>query len=360
MAKPASQTNRHGDMKTSRQKKMNGSDTGSSRKRRTRPIRSNITNKVKTRRSEDVTPSIDQGEDDDGDSSAIEDDQSAADEPDAFALPDTQSQDSSKATQRLAGHEPEGDEMFQDMSKADIMQSTEDTDCILDVNEDEDYADVDNVSDSEESDYDEADESSILRSAEQDLIDEFEKTEERRNANAMTIDMNEMALDEDEALARRLSLHGSDSQNDEFSLAINMNEDPFYGFSKDENTYKDMWNEAESALWRMPETVRDRENSDPSATTQKRVRFEEALLGSPTRSDSEDPNEAFPDLFAALDDPMVKQRIALRMGENIDLQQNEFAYAESFYDFEDEDEKLAFEVDEESDSDDEMSSYNCM
>ena len=177
----------------------------------------------------------------------------------------------------------------------------------------------------------------------------------------MTFDLNEMALHEDEVLARRLNLRGDDSQTTELDLGIDVSEDPFFGLSRDTNEYNEMWNAAESALWRMPETARTRENDEPGTGNQKRVRFHEEMdFRSPSRSDSEDPNEAFPDLFAvAADDPIIKQQIALGMKHDYGIQEDEVNDAESFYDF-DEDEKLAFEIDEESDSAGDLSGNDCM
>ena len=247
--------------------------------------------------------------------------------------------------------------MFQPTKLNDAAQAVAGAEHHLDGSDD-DYADVENVSDSEASEY-EADERSILKSAEHDLIDEFERTEDRRNTNIMTNDMNDMALHEDEALARRLSLQGTDSQVDGFNFEIDMNEDPFCGLARNDNLYDDMWKEAESAIWRMPDSIRSRETSDPSSTTQKRVRFEATPARSSSMSGSDDANEAFPDLFTAADDPTVKQRIALGLDVDFNVRPNDLNDNESFYDFEDEDERLAFELDEASDSDEDLSSDDC-
>ena len=138
-----------------------------------------------------------------------------------------------------------------------------------------------------------------------------------------------------------------------------MNEDPFLGLMKHGHLYNDLWNEAESAIWRMPETIRQHQGGDANGTTQKRVRFEETQSRDTSIASSEDPNDAFPDLFAASDDPAVKERLALAVDQEIDFPQN-YDDAESVYDFEDDDEKFAFEVDENSDSEYDSSSYDCM
>ena len=359
MAKVTTPQFSEGELQTPR-KNHHSSMRGSSNKSHKKPTKSNITNKVKSRQSGSAVIDDGQSDDENGDSSAIEEQQDTTEEPDAFALSGAQ-QSFDEAAKRLAGHEFGDQDMFENMSMTASSQAMAGATRDGYGSDDDDYADVENVSDSEVSgaEGDEDDERSILRSVEKDLIDEFERTEQRQNANIMMMDMNDMALDEDEALARRLSLQGTDGQTDEFGFAVNMNEDPFYGFSKNDNVYNDMWNEAESALWRMPQPARARESSDPASTTQKRVRFEEIHSRDSSRSDSEDPNESFPDIFAASDDPVVKQRIAFGLEQDDGFLQNDFADAESFYDFEDEDEKLAFEVDEESDSEDDLSSYDC-
>ena len=348
-----------GETPTPPQNKSRASARGFSQKRQKKPMKSNITNKVKSTHASAITPADSQSDDEEGDSSAIEEQKSTGEEPDAFALSDAQQQVFNGAAVRLTGHELEEHDMFKDVSMTDEEQAVAGAQQSRNGIDDNDYADVEYVSDSDES-QDGADERSILRSAERDLIGEFERTEQRRNASTVTFDMNGMALHEDEALARRLSLHGSDSQNDEFGFPINLDIDPFEGLAKDDNKYEDMCYEAESALWRMPETVRSREGSDPAATLQKRVRFEDVFSTGSSRSNSEDANDAFPDLFTALDDPGVMQSIALGMEQDSSLHHADFGDAESFFDFEDEDEKLAFEVDEESDSDDDRSSYDCM
>ena len=321
-------------------------------------MKSNITNKVKSRHSGNPPASSeDESDGDEGDGGTIDEQPDSAEEPDVFALSSAR-QHEFDAARRLAGLEGEDDDMFQDMEINDATQAVAGDEFKIDGSEDNDYVDVDDVSDSDASDG-ENDELHVLQSAERDLIDEFERTEQRRNANTVTNDMSEMAIHEEEALARRLSLQANDSQVDEFGFEINMNEDPFFGLAKNDNLYADMWNEAESALWRMPETVRTREQSDPSSTTQKRVRFFEPDSRESSSSGTEDPNESYPDLFAASDDPLVKQRIALNLEQDIAVNGKDFADADSFYDFADEDEKLAFQLDEQSDSEDDMSSYDC-
>jgi hypothetical protein len=353
MSKITSQKLADGDI----QKKPRSNAQIASRKAPKKPMKSNITSKMKTRRSEIVAPGDTQGEDEEGDSSATEEHDDTPEDPDVSALPGAQRQSVGEPGKRLAGREPIVPDMFKVVSTSDDAQGIPGADEEDYEGSDEDgYEDLEDVSDGEES-VNDVDERSILQSAERDLIDEYERKEDRRNAAVMTNDMNLMALDEEQDLARRLSLQGSDSQTDEFGFPIDMNADPFYGFRVEGATYKDLWVEAETTLF--PSMARSRESSDPASTTQKRVRFEEIQVDSSSGSDSEDPNDAYPDLLDASEVPNLKQRIALGLELNAGLDRNGFNDAESFYDFEDEDERRAFEIDEESDSDEDLSSYEC-
>lgn len=309
---------------------------------------------MRTRRTEAVGPGDLQGEDDEGDSSATEEDDDTAEDPDVSALPGAQRQSGGETGKRRAGHHRNRPYMF------------ENTQAVAGADEDEyqgsdenDYEDIDNISDDEESE-DEVDERNLLRSAEKDLIDEFERKEQRLNATVMTHDMTFMDLNEEGDLARRLSLQGSDDLTDDFGFPINMEEDPFHGYQKDGDNYRSLWEEAETALWRMPEATGSRESSDPASANQKRVRFQEVELDSSSGSDDEDPNEIYPDLLDAAEVPNLERMIALGVAFDARLEQNGFNDTESFYDFEDEDERVALQADEDSDSDEELSSSDCM
>ena len=355
MSKSTSQKLSHGDM----QKKPQSIAQNSSRKTPKKPMKSNITSKMRTGRTEVVTPGDVEGEDDEGDSSATEEHDDTAEDPDVSALPGAQRQPGGETGKRLAGHDRKQPDMFSDIGVTDDTQTVAGADEEeYEGSDEDDYEDVEDVTDDEQS-ADEVEERNILRSAERDLIGEFERNEQRRNATVMTSDMTLMALDEEEALARRLSLQGSDSQTDDFGYPINMDEDPFRGFQKDGDTYRSLWEEAETALWRMPETTRSRESSDPASANQKRVRFQEIEVDSSSGSDSEDPNEIYPDLLDAAEVPNLEHIIALGLAFDAKVDQNGFNDAESFYDFEDEDERLALQVDEESDSDEDLSSSDC-
>lgn len=331
-------------------------------KNRKKPMKSNITSKMRTRRADIVAPGDNKGQDDDGDSNADDEDDGTVDDPDVSALPSAHSQNGGETRKRLAGQEPKQQAIF---GADDIAQTVAGADeDSAKICNDDDYVGVENVSDVDEfgepvDDYASDDSDEALEAAEQELIDEFERTEPRRIANGITNDMTFMALDEEQALARRLSLQGSDSQTDESGLPINLDNDPFYGFGTGNNMYQDMLEEAEGGLWGMPDTFRIRESSDPASATQKRVRFEEVQVDSSSGSDSEDPNDAYPDLLDAADVPGLKQRIALGLKLDESVGRTDFNDAESFYDFEDEDERRAFQIDEESDSGEDMSSSDC-
>lgn len=342
------------------QKKLHGGAQKTSRKGSQKPMKSNIT-AMKTKRNNTSSISVDiESEENEGDSSAVEEHPESGEEPAVDALSGASSRDAHISARRLAGHT-----LDDDMFMTDTAHTVEGAEREIDGSEDDnDYAGVQNVSDSDDSDF-EDDERTILRSAEQDLIDEFENTEQRRNANSIMMDLDQMGLfddnvDNDEALARRLNLFAGDSQVDDFSFGVDMNQDPFCGLPQDASGYLEMYDEAESAMWRMPEQIREGDSSNPSSATVKRVRFKETASRSPSMSESEDPNEAFPDLFASSDNPTVKQRIARGLLDDAGFHMTNPGDTESCYDFEDEDEKLAFAIDEESDSDDDSDSYDCM
>ncbi|KAK3724176.1 hypothetical protein LTR37_001301 [Vermiconidia calcicola] len=344
-----------GDMHTPSHKNSHRKAQGALRDNNKKPMKSNITNKVKSKHAGATPNSDSQGEDDDGDSSAIENTNSADEDADDFALSDDRQHDGREVARRLAGPELEDDDILTDISMTDAEQATGGAEQDNELSDDENYDDVDNVSDSEGSESETED--NVLRSAEEDLIKEFQKDEQRINAITMTTDMNEMAIHEDEALARRLSLQSSESQTDgPFAPVFDMDQDPFFGLSKDADEYTQMWNDAETALWRMPDTVRD--TSDPITTNQKRVRFEETRSRSSSRSESEDPNDTFPDLLDASDHAGLKQQFELSAETEYGISYGDFHESESFNDFEDDDEKLAFQIDEASDSADETSSYD--
>lgn len=273
-------------------------------------------------------------------------------EPDVLALSDEIQPGVSASAQRLAGYTSGGMDMFSVAATHDAGDAIGGAEREHEGSDDDDYADVENVSNSDSSE-DEGEDDGILQSAEKDLISEFERTEQRRDANAVTNTMSGMALQDDEALAQRLSLQ-IDSEG--FGFEVNMNDDPFLGLPQNDMLYNDMLTDAEIDFWRMPDSKLVRGGSDLS-TTQKRVRFVETKSRSSSESTSEDPDEAYPDLFAEADDPALAPRLALGGESDMLL---DFPDTDSFYDFEDEDERLAFRVDEESDSDDESSDDDCM
>lgn len=360
MARPTTRNSSNGDASVLYQiERSNGRPAKRSPKSSKKPMKSNITNKMKSRQamSQPQEMDDDDGVGGEGESSAEDEHGDSAEEPDVSALSGALR---SRHTSRLAGitsdtrdtvHNKGSDEEMQALSGAER----------LECENDDDYADVEDVSDSEGSD-DGEDEHTVLRSAEQDLINEFERTEERRNADNMVVNLNGMGIDDDgdDVIARHLSMPAPIDHLLDFGLDVNMNEDPFYGLANHDNLYRDMWNEAESEIWRMPESIRHRPNIDSNGN-QKRVRFEEtrSRQSSTTSEEEEDPSDAFPDLFAASDNPAVKHRLALAVDQDIDILRNDIDDNESFYDFEDEDERLAFELDEDSDSDGESSDYDC-
>lgn len=285
-------------------------------------------------------------------------------EPNGLALSGAQNWNSTEKGERLAGLNA-GDMFMNDAFQAVAGAEMDDQE-----SDDDDYAGVEDVSDDEEF-VEEPNSKNALRAAEQDLIDEFERTEERRDATNMTADMDTMLLQEinDSPQTRRSSLSSTASLPDAFDLNINMDDDPFLGLASHDSLYQDMFNEAENliaaqdalASWRQPE----RDDSEEYVGTKKRVRFMEPQETQETRSRSsslsseeEDPSVAFPDLFDPQDDALLRSRF----GIDVDLDasfQHDYSDTGSYYDFEGEEERLALEIDdEESDTDDDLSTFD--
>ncbi|KAK1018783.1 hypothetical protein LTR33_019375, partial [Friedmanniomyces endolithicus] len=139
----------------------------------------------------DADSDEDAEEAEEADSSADEVSDEEDSEPDDTALSDVQAQP------RLAGFASR--DMFEDDTTQTVAGAA------MSDDDDGDYAGVEDLSDDEE-DVGESNDSSVLRAAEQDLRDEFERTEQRRNADSMTDGMDTMFLQRDEAFARRLGL----------------------------------------------------------------------------------------------------------------------------------------------------------
>ncbi|KAF2723055.1 hypothetical protein K431DRAFT_301993 [Polychaeton citri CBS 116435] len=180
---------------------------------------------------------------------------------------------------------------------------------------------------------------------------------------AIASDMQEMNLKDDYALARRLSLASDDSNNQEDDWDFNLDEDPFMGLTPFDEGYMDLHGRAELSMWRMPENFRGREDSTQSASTQKRVRFQDDVdihmdyADSSSSSDEEDDGDAFPDLFMAQDDPLLQRRLGALEREDIDAAFNvaEGSETASVWDWDGADEQLAFKLldaDDESESGD--------
>ncbi|KAK5680595.1 hypothetical protein LTS10_007528 [Elasticomyces elasticus] len=267
------------------------------------------------------------------DSSANEGSDDEDSEPDVMALSGAQ-------RLRLAGFEA-GD-MFADDS-VDAVAGANASD-----ENDDDYAGVEDVSDDGE-DMGNANGLGVLRAAaEQDLIEEFPIDEELRIAEDMTEDLDAMALQRDEALAQSLSLqYGDGMHENEFSL----DDDPFAGLQFNDSAYQELYDEAERGLG-MCIPPKD-ERADDTTGTKKRVRFlePEMVSRSSSVSSEDDPDEMYPDLFDAQDDPALRQRFGLDVDLDAGFHMNN-SDAGSCYDFDGEEERMAFAIDdEESDSD---------
>jgi hypothetical protein len=294
------------------------------------PLKTNIKKIANNTRTGDVV-SDDSDSGDEADSSTAEDDDGdddSEDEADVFALPGVGRIGNIAATSRLAGlARPDGD---QAVAGAAGTASDED-----------DYDAVEDISDDESQDENET---SLLKSAEKDLIEEYEQTEKPRTAVSMSDDMHGLTLAEDSALARRLSLQSEDSGLEE----LDFSQDPFAGLPTNDSLYLEMIEDAEGvfdndlASWRIPDSIVAREHTDFSNGNEKRVRFAETATSSRSSSLSseDDPRDAYPDLFDGADDHMLSSQMMMDIDNAVEDDN------ESVYDYEnlDQFEKTAFDA----------------
>lgn len=209
-------------------------------------------------------------------------------------------------------------------------------------------------------------EKDVLRSAERELIAEFESSEKPRVANAVTNELSRMSVVEEESLARRLSLQSENSMDDDGDFGdLDFTQDPFGGLPSNDQHYQDLVEDAEGyfdsdlASWRIPDLNHE---TLSASTNQKKVRFEETTFSrsrtSSLSSEEEDPRDAFPDLLnGSSSEQMSRSNILMGQMDDYAMQVDN----ESVYDFDLEDpyEKMAFEIDGQSDSDSE-STDDCM
>ena len=276
-----------------------------------------------------------EGEDDEADSSAIEDQPSSdEEEADASALSGAR-QNGVAARQRPAGLKTNNNEdtTMNDGDDDDQTMAGAEEDA-TDGDDEDDYADIEDISDSEASDDEAFDESVVLKSAENDLIGEFERAEHRRDAVGM---LDGLALEDearDIAFAQHLSLQDREPQQD-FDFGLNMDIDPFANQERPELFFNDMWDENEFKVAHNSEPGSPQERSGNA--TQKRVRFEEVQEDNESRastpSDDDEIENTFPDLFASQDDPAIRHHLALDLNDDHTLMPYDFGDQESCYDF---------------------------
>jgi len=250
-----------------------------------------------------------------------------------------------------------------DMMDMSASGGAEDSD-MKSIEDDDDYTGLDAISD-DDSRAGEEIEKDMLKAAEADLRREYLETETERTIQEerdwYTEELNQAGYG-----SRRLSI-GSDG-DDPFGLGapLNLDEDPFQGAQLFDSEWQGLMDDAEMNLWRMPNADRPRENSFHSTDRPKRVRFAEGapLSRSSSRSSSgssdDEADDAYPDIFMDQDDPKIQRLLAQDHGDG-DL--NGYGSdAGSVYDFEDDADRFAFEMDEESDSteDDSDSDSDCM
>ncbi|KJX92626.1 hypothetical protein TI39_contig5838g00004 [Zymoseptoria brevis] len=367
MASHISNSNPRGNMQVFQDTKITRQGVPKSKHNKNKkPLKSSIKKMANGTRTGDAISDDSDGDDEGELSGSDEEDEEDDDDADVFALSGGP-RIGSNANGRLAGPMSDDVDMFDDDQAVAGAEraSTNDSD-------EEDYGAVDDMSDSDDSEPD-VDENTVLRKAERDLIEEFESTEKPRAARAMASEMNGMNIEEDSGLSRRTSMQSETSMDGELDFGLDFTQDPFGGLNSHDSLYQELIEDAEGqfdsdlASWRIPDVhpdsllmhSRSRESSIISTHTAKKVRFEETTSSrsrtSSLSSEDIDPREAYPDLLDSADTPIGRSNmVMLNMDGDVEMDQME---TESLYDFdfEDEYEKAAFEIDRQSDSEESSS-----
>lgn len=295
------------------------------------------------------------------DSDASEGNASAEDDADAEALSGV-AKLTMKPNQHLAGNQSsdalqDGDMMFlEDVDMMDMMDMStsggaEDSDG-KSIEDDDDYTGLDAISDDDDRSGEEI-EKDMLKAAEADLRQEYLETETERTIQEES-DWYAEELNRAGYRSRNLSIASEDDDPFGFSAPLNLDEDPFQGAQLFDSEWQGLMDDAEMNLWRMPNPDRAREDSFQSTDRPKRVRFAEGepLSRSSSRSSSgssdDEADDAYPDIFMDQDDPKIQRLLAQDRGDG-DMAGYD-SDAGSVYDFEDDADRFAFEMDEESDS----------
>jgi len=238
-----------------------------------------------------------------------------------------------------------------DMEDFEASAGAEDSD-VKSLEDDDDYTGLDAISDDEDRSGEEI-EKDMLKAAEADLRQEYLETETERTMQEEQ-DWYTEELNKAGYRSRNLSIASEDDDPFGLSAPLNLDEDPFQGAQLFDSEWQGLMDDAEMNLWRMPNPDRAREDSFQSTDRPKRVRFAEGapLSRSSSRSSSgssdDEADDAYPDIFMDQDDPKIQRLLAQDRGDG-----DMTAYdsdAGSVYDFEDDADRFAFEMDEESDS----------
>ena len=246
-----------------------------------------------------------------------------------------------------------------DMDDIEASAGAEDSD-VKSLEDDDDYTGLDAISDDEDRSGEEI-EKDMLKAAEADLRQEYLETETERTMQEEQ-DWYAEELNKAGYRSRNLSIASEDDDPFGLSAPLNLDEDPFQGAQLFDSEWQGLMDDAEMNLWRMPNHDRAREDSFQSTDRPKRVRFAEGapLSRSSSRSSSgssdDEADDAYPDIFMDQDDPKIQRLLAQDRGEG-----DMTAYdsdAGSVYDFEDDADRFAFEMDEESDSSEDDSDYD--
>lgn len=210
----------------------------------------------------------------------------------------------------------------------------------------ENYDAVDDIDDEDEDDDEMMqgeDDANVLRAAEKDLIAEFVQTEHTTVPAATSG-------------TRRVSFAGLDDDDIFHTASVNFNDDPFQGARFMDETWGSLWENAELGIWRKP--GEDGEMQDPARNPRsKKVRFQETTVraassdDSSSDSDDDEAEQQFPDIFMDQADPKIQLLLANDSEADWTGFNAQESDAESVYDFEDDADRFAFEMDEDSESD---------
>nr|OQO29283.1 hypothetical protein B0A51_04077 [Rachicladosporium sp. CCFEE 5018] len=226
--------------------------------------------------------------------------------------------------------------------------------------DEEDYSGLGAVDDDDSQSLVDGAEEDLLKQAEKDLQQEFEEREDYiRRKKALDVEAtwvtdNLVKADSQE----RMSSTESD-EDDPLGLdaSYNWNDDPFDGVGLFDPQHQMLADDADLDFWAIANAEMMQETDAQTEARPKRVRFqdisEQSGSGDGDSSDSSEDeadgdDEHFPDIFMAQDDPKIQQLLAHDTQDGI--LSGPASDTGSVYDFEDDADRFAFELEEDTGS----------